>query len=229
MDADFALCQRAPGPHRHGRTVGGPLLALQNPPDSTCVAMFPPSVLHALRLMPVRFVAATRVLHVAVSVGVDYTVLAAIDQVLNCRTVPGLVSDRTMQSLLELAPGLGAATLHVFDRTSGSAEMARITGSYIARVGAEEVRIVRCGPYGWVRLRTDSKVSDLLFTLADVREAARLTFRTLPTSSTRRRDASCTLLLAVDAGQLPAIKRIVGEFLGQIAEERASLVAVVIA
>jgi hypothetical protein len=43
--------------------------------------------------------------------------------------------------------------------------MARIAGSYIARVGTKQARIVGCGPYAWVRLTADAQPTDLLFAL----------------------------------------------------------------
>jgi hypothetical protein len=82
---------------------------------------------------------------------------------LECRTVPCLVSDGDMDRLLERARN-SERVVQCFDRISGTAEMARITGSYVGKVGAEEVKIVRCGPYIWVRLTTEGNATDLLFT-----------------------------------------------------------------
>ena len=42
-------------------------------------------------------------------------------------------------------------------------ELARITSSYIESVRAEQVRIVRCGPYLWTRLTEERSHIDLLF------------------------------------------------------------------
>jgi two-component system, OmpR family, copper resistance phosphate regulon response regulator CusR len=103
-------------------------------------------------------------LYIALCLRVDYIVLSAVEQMLDCRAVPCLVSDRVMNGLLEQAQNSRRVTEQVFDRISDSAEMARITGSYAARVGAEEVRIARCGPYIWVRLNTGHQATDLLFT-----------------------------------------------------------------
>jgi hypothetical protein len=65
--------------------------------------------------------------------------------------------------LLECTQDPERAAAQAFDRRSSSAETARITGSYVARVGAEDVRIARCGPYIWVRLNAENKATDLLF------------------------------------------------------------------
>ena len=103
---------------------------------------------------------------------------------LDCRAVPCLVSDRVMNGLLEQAQNSRRVTEQVFDRISDSAEMARITGSYAARVGAEEVRIARCGPYIWVPLNTGHQATDLLFTQGSHARSA-----PLPSQATGERSA----------------------------------------
>jgi len=112
----------------------------------------------------VRFISATRLLYVAVCVRVNYRVLASIEQMVDCRTIPCLVGDRKMDEWLRQAQNL-ERDVQVFDRTSGPVEMARITASYVARLSAQEVRIVRCGPYVWARLQVGSNATDLLFTV----------------------------------------------------------------
>lgn len=139
-----------------------PPLALREASDAGCVNLLPCALSRHLRIMPVRFVASTGVLYLALSERVDYRVLSAIEEMLDCRTVPCLVSDRWMNRMLEGAQTPEPA-VRMFDRISGSAEMARITASYVARVGAEQVRIVRCGSYIWVRLAAEKHATDLLF------------------------------------------------------------------
>ncbi|MGC2195999.1 MAG: hypothetical protein WA628_15085 [Terriglobales bacterium] len=150
-----------------------PLLALGESPKQGCATLLPPPVLRTLRLMPVRFTASARLLYLALSEKVEYRVLSAIEEMLDCRTVPCLVSDRVMDGMLERLQDPERA-MRLFDRISGSAEMARITGSYVTRVGAEEVRIVRCGPYIWVRLTTEKHATDLVFApKSSIEESAR--------------------------------------------------------
>jgi Type II secretion system (T2SS), protein E, N-terminal domain len=140
-----------------------PLLSLRQEPDTFCARMLPVQLLRALHLFPVRFIPATRILFVAASLGLNYRVLAAIDQMVDCRTTPCLIGDSEMQEWLRRAQNL-QRDVQVFDRSSGPAEMARITGSYVARLSPEEVRIVRCGPYVWARLMGGPSETDLLFT-----------------------------------------------------------------
>ncbi len=139
-----------------------PPLALREFPDRQCTFLLPQPLQRALRLTPVCWRAATRTLYVALCEKVNYPVLSAIEQVVNCRTVPCLVSDRLMDRLLESA-GTSSREVRLFDRVSGSPEMSRIAASYAGRTGATEVRVAGCGPYFWVRLQNPD-ITDLLFT-----------------------------------------------------------------
>jgi hypothetical protein len=67
-----------------------PLLAMKSPLELPSVPMLPWPLLHDLRLMPVRFFAARRLLYVAVSLRVEYAALASIEQMLNCQVIPCL-------------------------------------------------------------------------------------------------------------------------------------------
>jgi hypothetical protein len=140
-----------------------PLLSLRHAPDPACSCMLPMPLLRALHLVPVRFISATRLLYVALCVRVNYRVLAAIEQMLRCRAVPCLAGDNKIDEWLCQGQNF-ECDAQVFDRSSGPAEMARITASYVARLSAEEVRVVRCGPYVWARLKVGTSATDLLFT-----------------------------------------------------------------
>lgn len=108
------------------------------------------------------FIPATRLLYTAVCDGVDYTALSTIEQVLNCQTIPCLVSDRVMRTLLE-SLRKAESVMHVFDRVSSTTEMARIVASYVAMLSSEDVRILRCGSYMWVRLEADRTCRPAVF------------------------------------------------------------------
>jgi hypothetical protein len=142
-----------------------PLLALQTPPDATCSRMLPRELLAALRMMPVRFVRSPRLLYLAVCEGIDHGALAAIEQMLDCHAVPCLVSDRVMDGWLGEESTSKSPPVQVLEKSSGAAEMLRITASYASRLSADGVRIARCGHYGWVRLTAAGSTSDLLFDL----------------------------------------------------------------
>jgi hypothetical protein len=144
-----------------------PLLILRDQPDPGCASSIPLPLLRRLQWMPVRAATSGSLLYIAVSQRVDYAALGAIEQMLECRTIPGLISDREMQAMQERLPQTGPFNLHVFDRISGGAEMARITASYVATLGADEIRVAYCAGYEWVRLRGAGRATDLLFSLSN--------------------------------------------------------------
>jgi len=140
-----------------------PVLALQTPPDFTCTELLPWNLLRSLRMMPIRLIRSTHLLYMAVCEKLEHASLGAIEQILHCRVVPCLVSDRAMDRWLENGSLLKATRVLVFEKISGAAEMTSITSSYAGRLEADEVQIVRCGPYAWVRLDVAHTPTDLLF------------------------------------------------------------------
>jgi hypothetical protein len=71
-----------------------------------------------------------------------------------------------MDDWMEVELNRQSSRVQVFEKTSGTAEMARITASYAGRLSAEGIRIVRCGHYAWARLTGAGANSDLLFDLS---------------------------------------------------------------
>jgi hypothetical protein len=105
----------------------------------------------------VEFAAAAGTLLIAFGEGVDHTMLYAIEQMLGCRTEACLVCPSALQKGLHgLAQRRGAGDV-VFDRMEDAGECARIIGSYATKVGAEQVRMARCGKHIWIRLESLSR------------------------------------------------------------------------
>lgn len=154
-----------------------PVLVLQMPPDATCPAMLPWRLLQSLRMMPVRFTRSTHLLYIALSEGVDHGALAAIERMLHCRVVPCVVSDRTMDEWLSRESTRTTSRVQVFEKTSGTGEMARITASYAGRLSADDVQMEQCGHYAWVRLASRGNSTDLLFDLHQSQQEAFLGVR----------------------------------------------------
>jgi len=48
--------------------------------------------------------------------------------------------------------------------------MARIMGNYVTRLGADDVRIARCGRHAWVRLTSKHGPTDLFFDLGSTHQ-----------------------------------------------------------
>jgi hypothetical protein len=148
-----------------------PLTGVANAARPRCAELLPWKLLQSLRMMPVRFIQSTRLLYVVVCEGVDHAGLSAIEEMLHCQAIPCLVSDQTMDKWIEKEPVWKESGVQVFERTSGAAEMARITASYAGRLGADQIQIARCGRNGWARLTTRGSFSDLLFDLGCLYQA----------------------------------------------------------
>jgi hypothetical protein len=119
---------------------------------ANCVLPIPALLLESFQMIPVELVKATGTLLMAFSEGIDYTVLYAIEQMLGCHTEACLVCPSSLQRGLQaLGQRRGTGDV-VFDHTEDAGECARIIGNYAARVGAEEIRLARCGEHIWARL-----------------------------------------------------------------------------
>jgi hypothetical protein len=140
-----------------------PVLAWKAPRDSSCRRMLPYRLLERFRILPVQFVVSTRMFYVAFCDGIDYTALYAIEQMLDCRTEPCLISRSSMDRELERMAHEERAGDLLFEGWRDPAAMARVTCDYALKLGAEQVRIAACGEYIWVRLESGNEVATLLF------------------------------------------------------------------
>jgi len=142
---------------------GCPVSPCPNPQAADCTGLLPMLLLQALRMFPVRYVAATRVLYVAFSVGLDYTALYAVEQMLRCRTEPCVMQQSVLDALLANLARAPRCPDLLFENLESHAEIARITCAYVLKLGAEQVRIAACGNFIWARLATGGDVANLLF------------------------------------------------------------------
>jgi hypothetical protein len=113
----------------------------------------PALLLESFQMIPVELVEATGNLLMAFSQGIDYTVLYAVEQMLGYHTEVCLVCPSTLQRGLQALAQRRATGDVVFDRMEDAGECAHIIGNYSARIGAEEIRLARCGEHIWVRLQ----------------------------------------------------------------------------
>ncbi len=113
-------------------------------------------LLDLFHMIPVSFVAATATLHVAFADSVDYSVLYAIEHMLDCRTQPCVALPRVVRDSLSALGERRSATEFVFDRVSGISELVGIISNYAVRVSAREIRLASCRPYSWARLECAS-------------------------------------------------------------------------
>lgn len=140
-----------------------PVLVSRAPHDFACGRLLPYRLLERFRILPVQFVAATRNFYVAFCDGIDYTALYAIEQMLDCRTHACLIGRSSMDRELERMGHEGRAGDMLFESWHDPAAMAHITCGYALKLSAEQLRIVACGEYIWVRLEARHEVSTLLF------------------------------------------------------------------
>jgi Type II secretion system (T2SS), protein E, N-terminal domain len=142
---------------------GCPVLQSAAIAEPNCARMLPLRLLQDFRMLPIQFVASTRIFYLAFSDGLDYTALYAVEQMLHCRTEACLTNRSTLERGLErIAHEPRQGDLH-FEGWREATEMAHITCDYVLKLGAEEVQVAACGEYIWVRLEAGSDFSNLLF------------------------------------------------------------------
>jgi Type II secretion system (T2SS), protein E, N-terminal domain len=140
-----------------------PVLPAGVNPDQRTLRLLPFRWLEAFRMLPLQFVPTTRVFYLAFSEGIDYSALYAVEQMLACHTEACLISGSAMNQALEHSGHQRGPGDLLFEGWRSAAEMARITCGYVLKLGAEEVRVVGCRGYVWVRLSTGQDVANLLF------------------------------------------------------------------
>ena len=127
--------------------------------------MIPLPLLQASRMLPVHYLPASNLLYVAFSDGIDYTVLYAVEQMLGCRTQPCLVEESAWNRALEEIRQEPRLMEILFEGVQDSREMVRTAQSYAAALEAEDVWVVACGEYIWVRFQSSRQLGTLLFRL----------------------------------------------------------------
>lgn len=125
----------------------------------------PLPVLEAFHMWPLHHVPVTNTLYLAFGERVDHAALYAIEQMLDCHTQPCVAGRTAIAFLLERLRQQSRPSEVQFGPLHDPAEMARIAGSYIVRLGAEEIRVRRLGSLIWLRLRVRSAGVNVLFRL----------------------------------------------------------------
>ena len=123
----------------------------------------PHELLKRFHMVPVHFSHTARLLHVAFSGDIEYPVLLAIEQMLECKTAPCLTTSAALAIVLARMEEEQGQPEKVFDGVRRPEEMARITSSYAARLGARKIRNVICGDFLWIRIESETDPTNLLF------------------------------------------------------------------
>jgi hypothetical protein len=109
-------------------------------------------LLESFQMIPVEFAESRGRFLIAFCEAVDHTVLYAVEQMLGCQTEACFVSPSALREGLQALKLRHANNDIVFERLEHAGECARIVGSYAAKIGAEQVRLARCGEHVWIRL-----------------------------------------------------------------------------
>ncbi len=140
-----------------------PVLSPVATTGSDCERKLPSRLLLRFQMLPVHFAPTTRILHVAFSEGVEYTVLHGIERMLDCRTEVCLVAQSTMDLAMERFSHQHRTNDMLFEGWRDSDEMGRITSGFVLKLGIQQLRTVTCADYIWARLEGASEITNLLF------------------------------------------------------------------
>ena len=141
---------------------GCPVASSFYPSAAVLSGNIPLSVLEAFQMLPINYVASTSTLYVAFGERVDHGALYAIEQILSCRTQPCVAGRRQIARQLESMRQLSRPRDVEF-WTRDLNEMARITSSYLTRLAPEDSRLSRLGSFIWLRLKSRSVFTNLVF------------------------------------------------------------------
>ena len=126
----------------------------------------PAELARQFRMAPVSFTPAQRTLHIAFGDAVNYAVLVAVEQMLECRTEPCLCTPSLLAAALANVEEQNTVAEKVFPGLRGAAEATLIVSSYAAKLCAVRVRTVACRDLAWARVLGERGRIDLLFSLA---------------------------------------------------------------
>jgi len=148
-----------------GLQWGCPVAGSLNPGVVEPPGRIPLAILETFYMVPLQYLPATNTLYLAFGERVDHAALYTIERILDCRTQPCVAGRKGIASQLERMGQQPRPNEVEFGPLRDPVEMGRISASYVARVGAEDVRLGRLGPFIWLRLKARSSVLNLLFRL----------------------------------------------------------------
>jgi len=103
--------------------------------------------------------------HVAFSDHVDHSLLYAMEEMLDCRTIACVSRESAIKECLEWLRRKSETTGIVFDTVRDPAEMAATICSYAAQLDIRTLKVVRAAGYLWVAFFRNGVRRDLLFRL----------------------------------------------------------------
>jgi len=125
----------------------------------------PLAILEAFQMLPLQYASTTQTLYLACGQRCDHAALYAIERIIGCRTQPCVGGPKDIAWQLERLRRQPRPHEVEFGPVGDTAEMSRISLSYITRVGADEVQAERVGPMIWLRLKSRASYTNLVFRL----------------------------------------------------------------
>lgn len=125
----------------------------------------PRRLLEVYGMLPVHFVEAGRRLMVGFVTRVQYHILHTIEHITSCTATPCFIIAREFDQYLHSAAFGERENEIVFDRVSGTVEMAKLARNYVNQIGAYQARFGICRDYLWMRIWGNRNEMDLLFRL----------------------------------------------------------------
>ncbi len=129
---------------------------------SNCGRLIPRLLQETHRMAPMHWVEPGRCLFVGFEQKVEYTLLFAIEQMLDCHTEPCMVQESELERRLRGKFADGDDEVY-FASARSAKEMAASVASYVRQLGASRVRVQGCPDHVWVRFERDALSFDLLF------------------------------------------------------------------
>jgi hypothetical protein len=130
-----------------------------------CACLIPLPLAEDARMAPLHYQGAGRLLYVAFADAIDYCTLHGIEQMLDCRTEPCLAAPSAIDWALGQLRAMPRPAEMVFEDIHEPRQMAQVARDYSVRLHAEETRLVACGRFIWLQIRSRAQTHNLLFHL----------------------------------------------------------------
>jgi hypothetical protein len=127
-----------------------------------CGRLVPFALLQSRGILPAHHSPSTRVLHLAFTQRIDYTLLYAIEQMSGYRAMPCVAPDRLVAEALHRLY-VPPSEESVFDSVRGPQEMAHLAAGYAGRLHAARVQIAGAAHHVWFRFENPRGSHHLLF------------------------------------------------------------------
>lgn len=142
---------------------GCPVFAIGNAAAPVSVSI-PVTLMRNYSMVPAHYVASTYSLLAGFVHSVEYGMLYAIERIIRCSTKPCFVTPGDFQLQMEQQQKREAAAAEITVETIQSpAQIAKSICASALEIEADDALLERCKDYFWVRLKSQSRVLDLVF------------------------------------------------------------------